>query len=90
MKDTEKEVLESKGLFTGSLSQVGQVFGIKVGSNWVRGKFKATNLYGGYSRTFGMKKSRTLTRFEFINLKSGRDVILKSKQKIAGRIIEAE
>lgn len=93
MKDSEKELLEKKGIFTGTPSQVGQVFGIKISSGWTRGRFLGTHEYGGHVRNsfgFGLKRSRTLSRYEFVNMKTGKEVVIKSKQKIAGRIPEAE
>ena len=89
MKDSEKELLEAKGIFTGTPSQIGQVFGIKISSGWTRGRFLGTHEYGGFKRQFG-SKSRKLTRYEFVNLKTGKEVVIKSKLKIAGRIPEAE
>lgn len=83
---------QSELLFTGIDEQIGMVFGIKVGSNWVRGKFTGRKVTEPFHRFGSIDPSvrRSKTRYHFVNLQTGREVVLKSRVKIAGRIREDE
>lgn len=72
---------QAERLFTGKDDQIGKLFGIKVSGHWTRGMFQGMNIAKGYG-----PNSKSRTRYNFLNMKTNREVVLKSRVKIAGML----
>ena len=67
--------------------EVGQVYAVKHTSGRVPAKFLGTHIIPSYHSVYSQYKTNMRRHFIFENLKTGRQIELKSTQKVLGKLV---